>query len=484
MSDNPFAEPDDNDRTQVRGAPPPRPVPSGMAPPPAAGPAPPRREPAPRFAGEAETLPKVGTSPLAAAAAPILDLLARLSTGGAASQPDPTELRERALRALRTFEADARAAEVPAEQVRAAHFALCVALDDVVLSTPWGASSVWNGRSLASTLHDQVKGGERIFDVLKGMQNEPGRYQQALEVAYLVLSLGLQGRYRMAGLAANPVIAPGARGGATELERIREALYQLLAQLRGPWERELSPRWKGVDAPHRPAKRWVPAWVALPVALATLGFGYAAVSEKLNTDTDQVFEKLAAMPPLAQPAIDRGPVVVVPPAPPPPPPAPAPAAEGAPPAGPARADIVDRFREFLRPEIQTGQVTVEGDRRRALVRIKSRGMFASGSATVDRRFVSLLQRVGEALRDEPGRVQIVGHSDNQPIRTVQFPSNFHLSTARAEAARAIIVPAEGQAPDRFFAEGRGEAEPIAPNTTPEGREENRRIEVVLLREAR
>jgi type VI secretion system protein ImpK len=75
---------------------------------------------------------------------------------------------------------------------------------------------------------------------------------------------------------------------------------------------------------------------------------------------------------------------------------------------------------------------------------------------------------------------VIGHSDNQPIRTVRFPSNFHLSTARAEAAAAIIADAAGNAA-RFNAEGRADAEPLADNRTAEGREQNRRVEVVLLR---
>jgi type VI secretion system protein ImpK len=110
----------------------------------------------------------------------------------------------------------------------------------------------------------------------------------------------------------------------------------------------------------------------------------------------------------------------------------------------------------------------------------SRGMFESGSATVQRPFVDLLTRIGEGLRPEPGQVQVLGHSDNQPIRTVQFPSNFELSSARADAARRILAGAAAQA-DRFSAVGRADTEALAPNTTVEGREANRRIEIVLSR---
>ena len=78
-------------------------------------------------------------------------------------------------------------------------------------------------------------------------------------------------------------------------------------------------------------------------------------------------------------------------------------------------------------------------------------------------------------------MQVIGYTDNQPIRSVQFPSNFQLSASRAKAAAAINAHGIGS-PSRISTEGRADADPIANNATPEGREENRRIEVVLRRE--
>jgi type VI secretion system protein ImpK len=232
---------------------PPRPVASApSAPPPQATSA---GAAAPRLAGEAEALPKVGPGPLAAAASPLLQILARLANAGVAGQPPVEELRERALRALRAFEADARDSGATAEEIRAAHYVVSAALDDVVLGTPWGAQSAWAQKSLVSTFHQEVRSGERVFDLLAGMQKDPGRYKGALEVTYLALSLGLQGKYRLMPR------------GAAELDRVREGLYQLLQQLRGNYERELSPHWRGVDAPHRGQSRSVPAWVAFALAL-------------------------------------------------------------------------------------------------------------------------------------------------------------------------------------------------------------------------
>ena len=78
-------------------------------------------------------------------------------------------------------------------------------------------------------------------------------------------------------------------------------------------------------------------------------------------------------------------------------------------------------------------------------------------------------------------MRVIGYTDDQPIRTIAFPSNFQLSTARAKEASAIIGASVGDA-SRLSAEGRADADPIATNSTPEGRERNRRIEVVLNRQ--
>jgi len=118
--------------------------------------------------------------------------------------------------------------------------------------------------------------------------------------------------------------------------------------------------------------------------------------------------------------------------------------------------------------------------RTPVVSVRNRGMFAAGSATVESRFIPLLDRIGQALKAEQGNVQVIGYTDNQPIHNVQFPSNFELSVARAQAAKNILANTVGNA-SRFAAEGRGEADPTASNATLDGRDQNRRIEIVLHR---
>lgn len=448
MSDNPFSQPEDNDRTVIRpaiGRRPASPLSDRM---------PERASPSPVYERDTEPaeLQSIGANPLVAAAAPLLQLLARLNN--TSHPPQAGDLRERTAREVRAFEQRARDGGVPLEQLRPAHYALCASLDDVVLNTPWGSGSDWHARSLVSTFHQEVRGGERFFDLLRQMKQEANKFLPVIELMYLCLSLGFVGRYR---------VSPRGTG---ELDSLREDTYAVLARYRGPIETELSPHWQGVSAPYRPSRLRLPLWVGASIGAAAVAALFVWFSAGLNADSDAVYERLLDKPWDHMPKIARTVAAR------PPPPSPAPPEPGA----------LDRLRGFLRPEIQQGLVSVVGTASVPIVRIANRGVFLSGSATVQATFKPLLGRIAEALRTEPGRIQVVGYTDNVPIHTVQFPSNFQLSLARAQAARAVIAAGIGD-PGRVSAEGRGDAEPIAVNTTAEGREQNRRIEVVLYRQA-
>ncbi len=78
-----------------------------------------------------------------------------------------------------------------------------------------------------------------------------------------------------------------------------------------------------------------------------------------------------------------------------------------------------------------------------------------------------------------GRVLVTGHSDNVPIRTLQFPSNWHLSKTRADSVVKILA-ASSNSPSRFISEGRADTEPVAPNDTSQNRALNRRVDIILL----
>lgn len=436
MIGNPFSEPEDAERTVIR------PVPGGR-PTPTPEPAPRQPEAPPSGAatsGEAVESLAMGVNPLIAAAAPLLQLLGRLRN--TVSQPDPADLRERAVREMRGFEERTRQAGLPIELIRPAHYALCASLDDVVLNTPWGSTGVWDARSLVSTFHQEVRSGERFFDLFTQMRQNPGRFLPVIELMYLCLSLGFQGRYRLSPR------------GPAELDRLREEAYALIVRQRQAADPELSPHWHGVAAPYRGAARTVPLWVAASVALAVLALVFVWFALSLGSASDAVFAQMLRVPPTHMPRIVRPINTPPPPAPKPPP---------------------FRICSLLEPLAPQG---VSCDPMTHIVRILNRGMFASGSATVEMKFVPVLDSVGHALATEGGKVEVVGYTDDEPIHTVRFPSNFELSVARARAARGILAGALSD-PGRIVAEGRGEADPIADNKTTEGREQNRRIEIVL-----
>lgn len=98
---------------------------------------------------------------------------------------------------------------------------------------------------------------------------------------------------------------------------------------------------------------------------------------------------------------------------------------------------------------------------------------------VESRFLPLLARIGATVKASGQAAVVAGYMDSQPIRTVAFPSNFQLSQARARASMAVIGTVAD--PARLAAEGRADADPIAGNDTAAGREQNRRIEVILHR---
>jgi type VI secretion system protein ImpK len=112
--------------------------------------------------------------------------------------------------------------------------------------------------------------------------------------------------------------------------------------------------------------------------------------------------------------------------------------------------------------------------------LRGDSFFGSGKAEPNTQSLPVLKRIGEALAQVKGDVQIVGHSDNQPIRSLRFPSNWHLSTARAEGVRAALA---AQVPEaRMRATGKAEADPVAPNDSAENRARNRRVDVILVPE--
>ncbi|WP_162801415.1 type VI secretion system protein TssL, long form [Azospirillum brasilense] len=420
-----------------------QPVASGTFPPPSFPPdaAPGRAGPAATAEAGRGPVPGVGR-PVAAAATGILLMVSKVRT--MVAPPDVERLRGLMTEEIRAFEQRLLALGLPGDLVRHAHYVVCATVDDLVLNTPWGGNSLWARQGMVGTFHRETVGGERFFDNLAQLKADPGRNAGVLELMYLCLSLGFQGHMR---------IAPR---GSEEIARLREDLHRLLR--RGGPDDGLSPHWMGVREPARRLSAIVPLWVIGAVAGALLLLAYVGFSFALSGSSDSLFGRLAALP-------QRGVVLIArPPLPPP--------------TIPDRHQQAPRIKKFLEREIAEGLVTVTETMDSIVVRIRNRGLFASASATVEAPFLPTIERIAQALEGEKGKVTIVGHTDNQPIRSVRFPSNWNLSVARADAVAALIGRSLSDK-TRIKTIGKADSDPVAGNDTPEGREQNRRIDVVL-----
>lgn len=380
----------------------------------------------------------VGLNPLVRAANPLLDIVPPLRR--MASHPDVEALRMQLIAAVKAFETSAKAAHVEHDQIAAARYALCTLLDETISSTPWGGGGVWASRSLLVAFHNEAFGGEKFFLILQKLSQAPKANVDALELMYLCLALGLEGRYRVID------------NGRSQLDALRERLQQLIAQHKAPVETELSPHWKGATGKGEPLWRMVPVWIMAAAAAVILILLQIFLGHRLGSASDPVFANLLSLK-TAPPAV-------------------------ATPAAPAPA--VPRLAGFLAPEIAQGLVTVVDSADRSVVTLRGDGVFASGSGDVSGAYLGLLGRIGDALKTVPGKVIVVGHTDNtKPGLSARFPSNYELSKARATAVRDLL--AERAGPEaRYSVEGRGDSEPLATNDTPAGRSRNRRVEIVLL----
>jgi type VI secretion system protein ImpK len=379
-----------------------------------------------------------GLNPLVAAANPVLNVIAQLRAS--VQHPNPAALRDSLAQSIRQFEARARTAGIPTDKVIAARYALCTLVDETAASTPWGASGAWAQHGLLVLFHNETGGGEKFFQLLARLAENPQANSDLLELMYVCLELGFEGRYR---------VAEG--GGQRELDAIRHRILTIIRKQRGEYERDLSPSWQGAQAAAQSRLGWLPVWVIAAVTLALLVGIYFAFKLHLSAASDGLASGIAA-------------VRVAAPAPPAPPAPPRPAPE-------------PRLAPLLADEIRRGLVAVADRPDRSVVTIFGDGLFKPGEASINTENLGLLRRVGEVLASVPGPIEVIGHTDNVPIRTLRFPSNWELSRARAESVARLLTA--HVAAERVRIDGQGETDPIDANSTPQGRARNRRVDVTV-----
>jgi chemotaxis protein MotB len=140
------------------------------------------------------------------------------------------------------------------------------------------------------------------------------------------------------------------------------------------------------------------------------------------------------------------------------------------------------LQKALQHELVAHAVALHRETEGLVISLREFGFFDSGSATLKPSAMPALDRIASILASRPCRLRIEGHTDNVPIHTLQMASNWELSTARSTELVRLLIQRYGFSPQRLSAAGYAEYHPIANNGTPQGRAQNRRVDLVILSE--
>lgn len=142
----------------------------------------------------------------------------------------------------------------------------------------------------------------------------------------------------------------------------------------------------------------------------------------------------------------------------------------------------EEIKKKLKSEIEQGLVTIDTQGYRIVIRINEKGSFASASAVLQPGFEPVMNKITESVAESKGKVVVSGHTDDVPIKTIMYRSNWELSAARAVTVAQYMLEKQQIDPHRFLIEGHADTHPLVPNTSSENRGVNRRVEIVIAKD--
>ena len=398
-----------------------------------------------------------GDDGVAGLVSPLLVMVGRLQS--VAEHPNVEDFKEFAIDSIRYYQSvsfgfgDASGSKLSG----LCSYGICALIDEVVLNTPWGVDSTFRDDGLLQIFHGDQNGNERFFEIIDELRMDAKTNLPALELLFLLLELGFEGKYA------------DSREGNRELVDLREDLYVVINATRGVADGSLSENWEGLPGKKNPLLEYVPFWVVMSVTVALMVFAFAGFNIMLSRSSDGVLRELAIMGnkeiEIASVAIPAAPL----------------SGDGPVTAEPdlVRNNVdVEALEMLLFLEIDEGVVELVEKEELWLLRLKHTDLFNSGSHQLNELHAGLVETIGGFLKGSNGKIMVTGHTDDIPVRSLKYPSNWELSKQRAETVRGLIADASGLG-TRVKAQGLADTDNIVPNDNDRNRAINRRVEIQI-----
>lgn len=386
----------------------------------------------------ADTLPSGNQeNVLLANAAPLLNAIVQIRL--AATHDDPSGLRQQLVEEIRLFETRCMQAGLPNDMIIASRYCLCSVLDEAAAQTPWGTRGVWAGNGLLVTFHNESEGGEKVFQLLSRMSQNPVEHLPLLEVIHYCLLLGYEGRYR------------GIELGRIQRDSLRASLAQLIQDTR-----RLQPTLNGLQ-PLTPASQntfWrplIPLWVSISVTAFIAFLIYSGLNLRLSHTADSLLQAIWQIP---LPKIE----------------------------GVRRAQVTQSgldLRKQLADLISDRTLDISDDSSGSKVIVPADKLFVRGSIDLTPQGRMIMTRIAAAMDSTKGTLQISVYTDSQPLQRSPFPSHYEYSLAQAHTLAALLQQLMVGPAHLIKGEGRGDSNPLLPDDSRENQARNRRIEIYL-----
>lgn len=334
---------------------------------------------------------------------------------------------------IEKFEEKAEEKGVRYETVKAARYCLCTLLDEFAAKNGW-ADQEWAAYSLLVTFHNETWGGEQFFQLIDRVKQEPQKNINLIELMYYCLVLGYMGKYQVLN------------NGKVSIENIKKQLEKIIRQYGNNQSQELLLNNENKSNLLTKNGHHIPLWVLSIIGVASLLLIYAVLNWMLAQDTNTINTRINGLNIQSKSA--------------------------------QSTESVQLLTPLLKNEINAKLLQVSEVPGKSTITILGDELFTSGADKIQDRYYPVMATVGQALNEVKGRVVVSGYSDDQPISNATFPSNWHLSQARADAVKSILTNYM-QDSNRVRSEGKGSENPRFQNDNIENRAKNRRVEIIV-----